>query len=58
MSVQLDQLRVKWFRTVFVLEKLMKTQTGVQIQCYSFFNSGARRGGWLTPRISSPVLTV
>ena len=34
----------------FALEEAMKSQMGREIQFYSFFNLGARWGGWLMPR--------
>ena len=33
----------------FTLEQATKAQTGVEEQLYSFFNLGARCGGWSTP---------
>ena len=32
------------------LEEATKVQRGVEVQLYSFFNLGARWGGWSTPR--------
>jgi hypothetical protein len=31
------------------LDQAMKTQRGVEVQLYSFFNLGGRWGGWSTP---------
>jgi len=31
------------------IEQDMKAQMGVEVQLYSFFNLGARWGGWSTP---------
>jgi len=36
----------------FALEQDTKTQRGVEVQLYSFFNLGARWGGWSTPHPS------
>jgi hypothetical protein len=34
----------------FTLEQATKTQRGVEVWLYSFFNLGANGGGWSTPR--------
>jgi hypothetical protein len=44
-SVQGQLKRVK-----FTYKRPQRTREGVEIQLYSFFNIGARWGGWSTPR--------
>jgi len=39
-----------YYRLKFTLEQAMKAQRGSRVQMYSFFNHGARWGGWSTPR--------
>jgi hypothetical protein len=41
---------VKVKKVNFALEQAMRTQREAEIQLYSFFNLGTRRGGSLTPR--------
>jgi len=43
------KVKVK-LKVMFTLEQATKTQRGLEVQLYSFFNFGARWGGWSTPR--------
>ena len=39
-----------YVKVKFALEQAKKAQRVVEVQLYSFFNLGARWGGWLAPR--------
>ena len=43
-------LSFKLIKVKFALQQAMKTQRRTDLWLYSFFNLGARRVGWLTPR--------
>jgi hypothetical protein len=48
------QVLLKLFLMIFIkvkftLEQTMKSQSGVEVYPYSFFNFGSRWGGWSTP---------
>ena len=45
----LSQARLELGRVKFILEQATRHAGGVEVKPYSFFNSGARWGGWPTP---------
>jgi len=45
-----DSARRKEVKVKFTLQQAMKAQGRAEVQFYSFFNLGARWGGWSAPR--------